>query len=153
AEQALDLRKQLYGERHYHVGASLNNLALVVADQGDLPRPRQLHEQALALFKQLYGDRHPDVAAALNNLAEVCRDQGALTRARQPRPGAAPARRRPGVDHARPAAPRPETLTATADTVVRFQRLGLGLASADQDPGADRLRQASHAYALAADVL
>jgi CHAT domain-containing protein/tetratricopeptide (TPR) repeat protein len=62
---------------------SLNNLAGVCHDQGDLPQARKLFQQALALRKQLHGDRHPSVATSLNNLAAVCKDQGDLPLARK----------------------------------------------------------------------
>jgi CHAT domain-containing protein/Flp pilus assembly protein TadD len=82
-QQALDLRKQLFGERHPAVANSLNNLAVVCHAQGDLVQARKLSQQALDLRKQLFGERHPDVAASLDTLAEVCRARGDLGQARK----------------------------------------------------------------------
>jgi CHAT domain-containing protein/Flp pilus assembly protein TadD len=81
-QQALDLRKQLHGERHPAVAQSLGNLGLVCKDQGDLAQARTLCQRSLDLFKQLYGERHPSVTASLNNLALVYREQGDLAQAR-----------------------------------------------------------------------
>ncbi|MBI1914995.1 MAG: tetratricopeptide repeat protein [Planctomycetes bacterium] len=82
-QQALDLHKQLHGERHPSVATSLNNLATVCHAQGDLPQARKLNQQALELTKQIHGEWHPLVATSLNNLAEVCRAQGDLAQARK----------------------------------------------------------------------
>ncbi len=67
---------------------SLNNLAEVLLDQGDLQGARTLHQRALAIREIRLGPEHPETAWSLN-LAEVLLDQGdlqswALVRSRSP---------------------------------------------------------------------
>jgi CHAT domain-containing protein/tetratricopeptide (TPR) repeat protein len=151
SERALELRKQLFGERHPAVATSLNNLALVCRDQGDLPEARRLHERALALRKELHGERHPDVAVSLNNLALVCGTQGDTEQALLYLRRAALACRLPQVTSQELADLRPEDLRR--DPVTLHILNEHGWASRSLGRGAGRLREASHAYALAAGVL
>jgi CHAT domain-containing protein len=55
---------------------SLNNLANVLADQGDYAGARPLHERALQIREAALGPEHPNVAMSLNNLANVLLGQG-----------------------------------------------------------------------------
>jgi len=68
AKQALAIRKELVGERHPDTAISLNNLAELLASQGDYAGAKPLFEQALAIRKEVLGPRHPDTAISLNNL-------------------------------------------------------------------------------------
>jgi CHAT domain-containing protein len=77
----LSLREKLSPESP-DVAASLNNLGIVVREQGNLAAARAYHERALAIHQKVAPDS-PDMAASLNNLGIVAREQGDLTAARQ----------------------------------------------------------------------
>jgi tetratricopeptide (TPR) repeat protein len=81
-ERALSIRETRLGPDHPDTAWSLNNLARVLHDQGDLPAARTLHERALSSFEARLGANHPDTARSLNNLANVLHDQGDLSAAR-----------------------------------------------------------------------
>ena len=59
-------------------GGSLNNLARLLQDQGDLAEARPLYERALAIHEKVLGPEHPHTATVLNNLALLLRDEGDL---------------------------------------------------------------------------
>ena len=61
---------------------SLNNLARLLQDQGDLAGARPLFERALAIREKALGPEHPDTATSLNNLAVLLQAQGDLAGAR-----------------------------------------------------------------------
>ena len=48
---------------------SLNNLALVLRDQGDVDGARALHERALAIYESRLGADHPSTAKSRRELA------------------------------------------------------------------------------------
>ncbi len=75
-QQALALRKELFGNEHPLVAASLFGLANVLINQGRWPEAEAMHRDALAMRITLFGNKHVDVAESLNNLALVLRHQG-----------------------------------------------------------------------------
>ena len=81
-EQALAILEKALGPEHPHTATSLNNLALVLKDQGDLAAARPLYERALAIDEKVLGPEHPDTAFDLANLGLLLRDQGDLATAR-----------------------------------------------------------------------
>ena len=54
----------------------MNNLALTLRAQGDLPAARDLEEQVLAARRRILGDDHPHTLISMNNLAETLSAQG-----------------------------------------------------------------------------
>ena len=70
------------GLEHPDTTTSLNNLAVLLSDEGDLAGARPLHERALAIREKALGPEHPDTATSLNNLANLLQNQGDLARAR-----------------------------------------------------------------------
>ena len=81
-EQALDIRREVLGERAPDTAVSLNNMGYILASQGELTAARGYYEQALSIYREVLGERHPDTAQSLNNLAGVLESQGELTAAR-----------------------------------------------------------------------
>jgi tetratricopeptide (TPR) repeat protein len=73
AQRALDIRRDLFGDRHLQVAQSLNVLGLIARDEGDLPLADRLFSEALDIRRARLGSGHPDVAGALMNLASVKR--------------------------------------------------------------------------------
>jgi tetratricopeptide (TPR) repeat protein len=81
-ERALAIRAKALGPDHHDTLASLNDLAALLADQGDYGEARTLHERALATRERELGPDHPDTAESLNNLASLLRRQGDYVGAR-----------------------------------------------------------------------
>jgi tetratricopeptide (TPR) repeat protein len=61
----------------------LNNLAVVLEEQGDWAGARRLHERVLAIREARLSADHPDIAQSLNNLASVLASQGDMDGARR----------------------------------------------------------------------
>jgi len=80
--RVLEIRERVLGAEHQRTAASLNQLAALLADQGDLVAARPLYERALAVWEKTLGPEHPDTASSLNNLALLLSNQGDLARAR-----------------------------------------------------------------------
>ncbi len=81
-ERALAIREKVLGAEHPDTAESLNNLAHLLHDQGDLAGARPLFERALAIREKVLGAEHPDTAESLNNLAHLLQAQGDLAGAR-----------------------------------------------------------------------
>ena len=67
--QAMEIRKQVLGEKHPDYAVSLNNLAELYEAMGDGARAEPLLRQSLQIELQTFGVRHPQYATSLNNLA------------------------------------------------------------------------------------
>jgi CHAT domain-containing protein/tetratricopeptide (TPR) repeat protein len=76
AQKALEIRKQLLGERHVDYAYALSKLALLYQAQGSYAQAEPLFRQSLAIQKQVRGERHPDYANCLNDLASLYQAQG-----------------------------------------------------------------------------
>lgn len=68
-EQALTLRKQLYGEEHEYVAYSLNELANLYIAMEDFDKAEPLLNQALKIKEQQFGEGSPEIINTLNSLA------------------------------------------------------------------------------------
>ncbi len=79
AVAALEGRGAAVGTRAW----AMNNLAVALAELGQLDRARRLHEQALALRRERFGPGHPEVAVSLANLAALESRAENLDRAQQ----------------------------------------------------------------------
>jgi eukaryotic-like serine/threonine-protein kinase len=69
ATEVLDARKRLFGEEHYKVASSYQQLANVAVMKGDHKRAQLLLEQAVALYRKTRGPQHFLTMHALNDLA------------------------------------------------------------------------------------
>jgi tetratricopeptide (TPR) repeat protein len=81
-ERALALREKRLGPEHPDTAETLNNLALLLRDEGNRAAARPLLEQALAINEKTFGPEHGATATSLNNLALLLRDEGDLAAAR-----------------------------------------------------------------------
>jgi tetratricopeptide (TPR) repeat protein len=81
-ERALAIREKALGPEHSETATSLNNLALLLLELGDLAGARPLFERALTIDERALGPEHPETATNLNNLAGVLHRGGDLTGAR-----------------------------------------------------------------------
>src|SRR5450755_2765733 len=61
---------------------SLNNLALLLQDQGNPAGAMPLFKRALAIYEKVCGPVHSDTALSLNNLAHLLQAQGDLAGSR-----------------------------------------------------------------------
>jgi tetratricopeptide (TPR) repeat protein len=77
-DRALAIREKALGPEHPDTAGSLNNVALLLRDQGDLAGARPLFERALAISEKALGPEHPSTATSLNNLALLLKDEGDL---------------------------------------------------------------------------
>lgn len=66
--QALDLRREVLGEKHPDTVTSLSNLGVGYACLGHRQEALVLEKQALDTRREILGDKHPDTAIALGNL-------------------------------------------------------------------------------------
>ena len=69
--KALEVQKDLYGDRHAHVASTLNNIALVHVETGDFETALEYHSEALSIRREVFEAPHPDIAESLNNLAQA----------------------------------------------------------------------------------
>jgi tetratricopeptide (TPR) repeat protein len=81
-ERALAIREKVFGSVHPDTATSLNTLARLLREQGDLAGARPLMERALAIREKVLGPEHPDTATSLNTLARLLHAQGNLAKAR-----------------------------------------------------------------------
>ncbi|VFM95071.1 MAG: Tetratricopeptide repeat-containing protein [Candidatus Kentron sp. G] len=81
-EQALAIRRAVFGNEHPEVATDLNNLAELLKTQGQYAEARRLYEEALAIRRAALGDKHPDTAQSLNNLALLLKTEGEYAEAR-----------------------------------------------------------------------
>lgn len=66
------------GNEHPEVARLLNNLALVLRDQGKLAEAETMFREALAMRIKMLGTEHPDVGASIKNLTDLLVSEGKL---------------------------------------------------------------------------
>jgi tetratricopeptide (TPR) repeat protein len=81
-ERVLAIYEKALGPEHPGTAATLNSLALLLQDDGDLAGARPLFERALAIYEEALGPEHPETATSFNYLARLLQDQGDLAGAR-----------------------------------------------------------------------
>jgi tetratricopeptide (TPR) repeat protein len=79
---ALAISEKVLGPEHPGTATSLDHLAGLLQDQGDLAGARPLYERALAIREKVLGPEHPMTASSLNNLGLLLYAQGDLGGAR-----------------------------------------------------------------------
>jgi tetratricopeptide (TPR) repeat protein len=70
---ALKIRRELLGDSHPDVAASLNNLGRLLYEMRDFEDAEPLLREALEIRRVVLGSEHPQVAIVLNNLASLLR--------------------------------------------------------------------------------
>ncbi len=75
-ERAHALAEVTFGPADPFTAQTLNNLALLMRDHGDLAAAGPLLARALAIREAALGPDHPDTAGSLNNLGNVLSEQG-----------------------------------------------------------------------------
>ena len=80
--RAVAMQRELWGSEPYpDYAAAVNDLGLLLRDQGEYDESEQLLRESLAMERRLVGDKHPGMALALNNLALVLWRKGDLKEA------------------------------------------------------------------------
>ena len=82
-QQALLIRRALYGDKHADVAESCHNLGTVYSNLGLYDQAKQFHEEALTIRKTIFGEQHVIVAAAYYNLAIVYNNLGRYSEAKE----------------------------------------------------------------------
>lgn len=75
-ERSLVLRRQLYGDMHPDVAASITGLGATMRNLGRRQEALELHRQALDLRRRIFGPRHAVVAGSLSNVGELLTELG-----------------------------------------------------------------------------
>ena len=75
-EEALALRRKLYGDEHPDVATSLEALGNVAYSQGDIAKAVAIRRQVLALRRRLLGDTNTKTTTALRELMVAMHAQG-----------------------------------------------------------------------------
>jgi serine/threonine-protein kinase len=80
-EDALEVRLELYGERHEDVATAYSRLADILYYDGKFDSSQAIMLRNLELKRDLLGDNHAEVALELNNLGWIAYELGDLTAA------------------------------------------------------------------------
>ena len=80
-QQALTIRKKIFGSKHPDVASSLTDIAALLFDQGKYSEAEPLIRHALRIFEARLGIEHLSVAVCLSNLAALLFDQGKYSEA------------------------------------------------------------------------
>jgi tetratricopeptide (TPR) repeat protein len=75
-QKALDLRRQLLGEKHRDTVTSYNDVGINLNDLGRYAEAQPLLQKALDLHREILGERHPTTAGSYSNVAYNLNDQG-----------------------------------------------------------------------------
>jgi tetratricopeptide (TPR) repeat protein len=67
--EAVDIRREILGERHADVAKALSALAGAFMASGRLEDAERTEREAVAMLRSLYPDGHPDLAGAIRGLA------------------------------------------------------------------------------------
>ena len=70
AEKALEIRLELFGERHPDTATSLNNAGAFYGQLGNFKRSLEYSEKVLKLNREILGAKHPDTIFSAGNLAQ-----------------------------------------------------------------------------------
>ncbi len=74
--EALAIQRSQLGDEDIDTVTTLNNLAVIVHDQGRLGEAEKLYRELLTLKQETLSEFHPDIAAAWHNLGSLLVDSG-----------------------------------------------------------------------------
>ncbi len=75
-EEALTLRRKIYGNEHPEVARTITNLVQAIFELNQSERAETLTREALAMRRKIYGNEHSEVADSLNDLALLTKLKG-----------------------------------------------------------------------------
>jgi tetratricopeptide (TPR) repeat protein len=76
------LREKVLGKEHPDALTSMNNLALLLAQQGKYDEAEPMYRQTLALTEKVLGKEHPNMLTSMNNLAGLLAQKGKYNEAK-----------------------------------------------------------------------
>ncbi|MCK4665039.1 MAG: CHAT domain-containing protein, partial [Bacteroidales bacterium] len=79
--KALEIFKELLGEKHTTVASSYNNIGLVYDDKSEYDKSLEYHFKSLEIKKELLGEKHTDVASSYANIGNVYTDKSEYDKA------------------------------------------------------------------------
>ena len=71
--RALEIWEKALGPKHPSMAQGLNNLAVLLDDQGRYRQAEPLYRRALAIRERALGPRHPDVAVSRKRYTQILR--------------------------------------------------------------------------------
>ena len=74
--KALEIRKEVLGEKHTDTAMSYNNIGAVYENLGDYDKALEYYFKALEIYKAVLGEKHRDTANSYNNIGVVYDDLG-----------------------------------------------------------------------------
>ncbi len=80
-QQALDMARTLFGDRHPETAGAINNLAVFLVRRGEMEQAEPLFREVIEIRRDQLGEQHPEYANALNNLAVTVQRQGRVEEA------------------------------------------------------------------------
>ena len=86
-QKALAIKEQHFGEHHWRVGFTLNDLAVHHMKLGNTRTQKDHLDRALKIFQELFGEEHSTVAMTLGNLGIAFFELGVREGERRPRTG------------------------------------------------------------------
>jgi hypothetical protein len=66
--QALEIKRQVFGDDNSTIAIGLSNLAHLYADWGHDNKAKPIFQQALAILTKCVGEDHPDTMTVMGNL-------------------------------------------------------------------------------------
>jgi len=75
-QESLQICKKIYGPQHPEVADSLNNIALLLKNEGKYEEAMSLYQESLQIYKKMYGSEHPYYALSLYNIGGLVYEQG-----------------------------------------------------------------------------
>ncbi|MBO5839003.1 MAG: tetratricopeptide repeat protein [Bacteroidales bacterium] len=79
--KALEITKDVLGEKHTDTANSYNNIGVVYANLGEYDKALEFFNKALEIQKDVLGENHPDTAVSYNNIGSVYANLGEYDKA------------------------------------------------------------------------
>jgi tetratricopeptide (TPR) repeat protein len=73
-EEALEIRKSLFGEEHPETAMSFNNVGAAYGRLGNHERSLEYGKRALEIFRRLFGEEHSETAMSFDNIGNTYGD-------------------------------------------------------------------------------
>jgi tetratricopeptide (TPR) repeat protein len=80
-QEALRIRKKVFGNEHPNTALSLSNLGSLYYSMREYSKAQPIYQEALLIRRKVLGREHPETALSLNNLALLYQDMGEYAKA------------------------------------------------------------------------
>ena len=82
-EEANEIYRAIYGEKHATVGKSYEKLGSVYQSLGQYNKAKEYHEKSLIIQKKIFGEENAGVSASYNNLGSVYQSLGQYNKTKE----------------------------------------------------------------------